>query len=102
MIDSVTPNHAGTYTCTVRNQAASASYSTVLSVSGWSQLNFVLFFTWNLIGSSTPISVDAPALFLTQENRAQNLVNVFKKKPSPIFDLKSLRKLRLSILEIRH
>jgi hypothetical protein len=64
MIDSVTPNHAGTYTCTVRNQAASASYSTVLSVSGWSQLNFILFFTWNLIiGSSTPISVDAPALF---------------------------------------
>jgi hypothetical protein len=35
MIDSVTPNHAGTYTCTVRNQAANASYSTVLSVSGW-------------------------------------------------------------------
>ena len=35
MIDSVTPNHAGTYTCTVRNQAASASYSIVLSVSGW-------------------------------------------------------------------
>ncbi|KAK4008603.1 hypothetical protein OUZ56_013738 [Daphnia magna] len=32
MIDSVSPNHAGTYTCTVRNQASSASYSTVLSV----------------------------------------------------------------------
>lgn len=35
IIESVTPNHAGTYTCTVRNQVASASYSTVLSVSGW-------------------------------------------------------------------
>lgn len=35
MIESVSPNHAGTYTCTVRNLAASASYSTVLSVSGW-------------------------------------------------------------------
>lgn len=35
MIDSVTPNHAGTYTCTARNQAASTSHSTVLSVSGW-------------------------------------------------------------------
>jgi hypothetical protein len=34
IIDSVTTNHAGTYTCTVRNQVASASYSTVLSVSG--------------------------------------------------------------------
>lgn len=34
IIDSVTTNHAGIYTCTVRNQVASASYSTVLSVSG--------------------------------------------------------------------
>lgn len=34
MIDSLSLNHAGTYTCTVRNQVASTSYSTVLSVSG--------------------------------------------------------------------
>ncbi|XP_046638885.1 Down syndrome cell adhesion molecule-like protein Dscam2 isoform X24 [Daphnia pulicaria] len=33
IIDSVTTHHSGTYTCTVRNQVASASYSTVLSVS---------------------------------------------------------------------
>lgn len=35
IIDSVTTNHAGIFTCTARNQVASASYSTVLSVSGW-------------------------------------------------------------------
>jgi hypothetical protein len=34
IIDSVTTHHAGTYTCTARNQVASASYSAVLSVSG--------------------------------------------------------------------
>ena len=34
IIDSVTTNHAGIYTCTVRNKAASATYSTQLSVSG--------------------------------------------------------------------
>lgn len=32
IIDSVTPRHSGTYTCTVRNQFASVSYSTVLIV----------------------------------------------------------------------
>lgn len=34
VIDSVTPRHAGTYTCTARNQVATASYSTVLVVNG--------------------------------------------------------------------
>lgn len=34
IIDSVTTRHAGTYTCTVRNQVASASYSTNLIVNG--------------------------------------------------------------------
>ena len=34
IIDSVTPRHAGTYTCTARNQVASASHSTVLVVNG--------------------------------------------------------------------
>lgn len=34
IIDYVTTNHAGVFTCTASNQVASASYSTVLSVSG--------------------------------------------------------------------
>lgn len=34
IIDSVTTIHSGMYTCTVRNQVASVSYSAVLSVSG--------------------------------------------------------------------
>ena len=33
-IDHVTPRHAGTYTCTVQNEAASVSSSTVLVVNG--------------------------------------------------------------------
>lgn len=33
-IDYITPSHAGTYTCTVQNEAAIVSYSTVLVVNG--------------------------------------------------------------------
>jgi len=40
LIDSVTPRHAGTYTCTARNQVATASYSTVLVVNGTSLPDF--------------------------------------------------------------
>lgn len=60
MIDSLSPNHAGTYTCSVRNQAASASYSAVLSVSGWfiSLVPFYHLKTYRIL----PNDADAPAL----------------------------------------
>lgn len=60
MIDSVSPNHAGTYTCTVRNQASSASYSTVLSVTGWFRLFHVILLPETFM-YCIPKALDAPA-----------------------------------------
>lgn len=62
IIDSVTTNHAGTYTCTVRNQVASASYSTILSVSGLFKTRIVNIFILLEPVDLIPDSRDAPAL----------------------------------------
>lgn len=42
LIDPVTEYHSGNYTCTIRNQAGSVSYTTALSVNGTRFCFFVM------------------------------------------------------------